>query len=77
MGNSQLTDLGRRPGKVGLLAYPVLLEAVLGAEITVLDADAEALRALQGASVVFAINPEALPLRRGFFGHGSVSMEGV
>jgi hypothetical protein len=59
------------------LAYPVLLEAVLGAEITVLDADAETLRALQGASLVFAVNSKALPLRRGFFGHGGVSMEGV
>lgn len=50
--------------------YPVLLEAVLGAEVAVLDAQAQAFWALERAGIILAVDTEALPLRWGFFGHG-------
>lgn len=51
-------------------AYPVFLEAVLRAEITVLDAKTKTFWALQCGSLVLTIDTKAGPLRRRFFGHG-------
>ena len=51
-------------------ANPVLLEAVLGAEEAVLDAELQARRTLQRASVVGAVDAETLLLGRRFYGHG-------
>jgi hypothetical protein len=42
-------------------AYPVPLEAVLGAEVAVLDAQLQACWTLQAASVVVAVRAEAFP----------------
>ena len=53
--------------------HPVLLEAVLGAEKAVLDAQAKAFGALESAGIVFAIRTKALPLRGRFLGHGDRS----
>lgn len=50
--------------------YPVFLEAVLGAEEATLDTQAQALGALEGTGIVFAISAEALLLRGGLLGHG-------
>lgn len=47
-----------------VIAYPVLLEAVLRTEEAVLDTQLQACRALQGAGVVRAVDAEALLLRR-------------
>ena len=49
--------------------YPAPLEAVLGTEEAVLDAELQAGRALQGASIVVAIDAEALLLGRWFRSH--------
>jgi hypothetical protein len=46
--------------------YPATLEAVLGAEEAVLDAELEAGRTLEGASIVVAVDAEALLLGRWF-----------
>jgi hypothetical protein len=40
--------------------YPVLLEAVLGAKITVVDAELQTCWALQSPSLVFAVVPRAV-----------------
>lgn len=58
-------------GGRGRLRYPVLLEAILRAEETVLDAEFEARRALQGAGVILAVGPQAFFLGRWFGGHGA------
>jgi len=50
-------------------ANPVLLEAVLGAEEAVLDAELQARRTLQRASIVGAVDAETLLLGRGLYGH--------
>ena len=63
VSRERLSVGGRTP------AYPVLLEAVLGAEVAVLDVEAEAFGALQSAGVVLAVDAKALPLRRRFLGH--------
>ena len=52
-----------------LVTDPVSLEAILGAEVAVLDAQLEAGRALQRAGVVLAVGAQALPLGRRFVGH--------
>ena len=49
--------------------YPVLLEAILGAEEAALNTQAQALGTLEGAGIVFAVGTNAL-LRGGLFGHG-------
>ena len=52
------------------MAYPVLLETLLGAEEATLDTNAQALGALEGTGIVFAVGAKALLLRGGLFGHG-------
>lgn len=52
-----------------LSTYPVLLEAILGAEEAVLDAELQAGWALQRSSFILAIGAHALLLGGGF-GHG-------
>ena len=49
--------------------YPAPLEAVLGTEEAVLDAELQAGRALQGASIVVTIDAEALLLGWWFRSH--------
>ena len=49
-------------------SYPALLEAVLGAEEAVFDAELQACWALQITSILVAIGSEALLLRARYFG---------
>lgn len=49
--------------------YPVPLEAVLGAEVAVLDALLQTCRALQRPGVVLAVRAQALLFGRWFGGH--------
>lgn len=53
----------------GTCIYPVPLEAVLRAEEAILDALLQTCWALQGASIVVAVGPQALLLRRRLRGH--------
>ena len=50
-------------------SYPVPLEAVLGTEEAVFDAQLEACWALQSSSILIAVHPQALLLHR-WFRHG-------
>lgn len=52
------------------MSYPVLLEAVLGAEVAILDADFQTGRALQRARIIRAILSKAFLLGRRFVCHG-------
>lgn len=56
--------------------YPVLLEAVLRAEEAILDSELQAGRALEGASLVGAVDAEA-HLLRGRLSHGGRSWRGT
>jgi hypothetical protein len=57
--------------------YPVLLEALLGAKVAILDPESETFGTLQRGGLVLAAGAEALALRWGFFGHGgSVKRDG-
>lgn len=60
----------RRVGKTD----PVLLEAVLGAKEAVLEPELQTCWALQGASIVLAVDAEALSLGGRFFGHSGGSV---
>jgi hypothetical protein len=52
------------------LSNPVLLKAILGAEVTVRDAYFQAGRTLECASIVLACFPKTFLLGRRFVSHG-------